>query len=48
MILGVVTYFEMKFTDDLKIAWQDSDFVFKVSKPQKRKKNDYGPLKKVR
>ena len=45
MIVGVVTDFEMTFTGDLfKIAWQNNDFVFKVSIPQK--KIGYGPLKK--
>ena len=32
MILGVGTDFEMVFTDDFfKIAWQNNDFVSKVS-----------------
>ena len=36
MIVGVLTDFEMTFTGDrIKIAWQNNDFVFKVSIPTK-------------
>ena len=44
MIVWVVTDSEMTFTGDLfKIAWQNNDFVFKHSLPQKQ--NGYGPLR---
>ena len=47
MNVGVVTDFEMTFTGDLfQTAWQNNDFDFKVSIPQR--KIGHGPLKNSR